>query len=289
MPVLGKEGKNGDGQTELVDQRSISPENISLLDLIVVLCLSAFIVIFVFAISASELGNYQFRLPSFLTNSIETIWSLAAAGGLAVTGSVLNAALTRRPKRVNYVKYVLGVTAALFVPIVGLLWFGEANRYASWQAPFTANVRLDLSRGAIKNREFSLSPLPLPNGLLPPVLLYLSGDVSLESGNLNGVASGRVVLAGPLPDREFLPLHIGIYLCYYKSVPGSPFPMYATAPASINSANMSTIRTLPPRSRVINVPRFQFSIEVPRVEDPQATWLCAKLGDQVYRLISFSN
>lgn len=175
---------------EIASGTSSRSDRVSLLEAIVIFAISAAIIIFIFAMSAAALGDYQFRLPEFLTDSVKTMWSLVAAGGVAVTGSSLDLLLRREPRRTNYVVYILATTSLLFVPIIGLMVYGNSSQ-DHWSVPAGA-TRIDILAKVFPKHSFSVSTLVSP----APVTLYLSGDVMMIDGHVKGTASGRITRSG---------------------------------------------------------------------------------------------
>jgi hypothetical protein len=259
-------------------------QNLNLLETIVVFCIACAIIIFVFAISAAGLGNYRFRLPDFLTDSAKTLWSLVTAGGVAVAGSALDLALRRHPRRVNYVTYILATTGVLFVPIIGLLWFGKENQTVAWTVP-QGSASLDLSRNVFIKQKFSLSFLQGPS----PVGLFIAGEIAFTDGRLSGTAYGQITK--PAFQLALPPTVITkavLHLCYYQRQPGSPIPLVALAPSFPQTSNTGNINIpLPLKQDSVDIPSFTFDIEVPsNLESRETTWLCAYLTTASNQLVA---
>lgn len=252
-------------------------ERVTLLEAIVIFAISAAIIIFIFAMGAAALGDYQFRLPAFLTDSVKTMWSLVAAGGVAVTGSSLDLVLRREPRRTNYLIYILATTAVLFAPIVGLMLYGKSAQ-DFWSVPSGATPISILSKSFPK-RSFSLSTLVSPS----PVGLYLSGDVALSDGHIKGTASGRITKSGTVMavPPNYVISQVAIHLCYYQRASGSQFVTVAVAPRFPERTNMASVSIpLPLLASAVDVASFGFDVEVPEMAHPEAAWLCGVLSDR---------
>lgn len=259
-------------------QASLQREDrVSLLETIIIFCISAASIIFVFAMSAAALGDYQFRLPEFLTDSAKTLWSLVAAGGVAVTGSAIDLALRRQPRTINYVKYILATTALLFLPIVGLLLYGRSVQN-SWTIPPGASS-INILGKSFPKRSFSLSFLVLP----APVGFFVAGEVTLSDGHLKGTAYGRITKGGfPIGvPPNFIASQVSLHLCYYQKQIGSQFVSTAWAPRFPQSSNAGPINVpIPMTTDAVDSARFPFDIEIPELAHPEAVWLCAFLTDR---------
>ncbi len=253
-------------------------DRLTLLETIVVFSVSCAVVIFIFAMSAAGLGNYRFRLPEFLTDSVKTVWSLAAAGGFAITASTLDAALRRRPRSVNYPAYVMITTLGLLVPIAGLLWFGRESQRSTLSVPPGA-TSVDLSRGDFSSRSFALSVLTAP----APVGFLVSGNVEFSGGHLRGNAAAsvtRTLFNPPVPGPPAT--QVVLHLCYFRRPSQGAFPMVAYAPSIPMPSNTAHISRIPIPIDIerVDVPSFAFDIEVPQLDDPSVTWLCGVLATE---------
>jgi hypothetical protein len=284
LPALERESDDShEKRTRRRNSGNADSDRLNLLETIVVLAISCAIVIFVFAISAAGLGNYRFRLPDFLTDSVKTVWSLATAGGVAVAGSALDAALRRHPRRVSYPKYVLITTGVLFVPIAGLLWFGKPE--TTRLRPVPGATALDISGETSESKSFELAMMPMPAA----VALFVNGEVAVANGRLTGTASGT----NTRPPFPFIPAahtvgtQVALHLCYYKEQPGNSFPTIGYAPAFPQPTNTGKVSVaIPMQDDQVGIPSFEFDIEIPEIADPEAVWLCAFLANNANQTIA---
>ena len=268
MSVLSVEKETNDSAPSTRPRRPAGAgrgERISLLETIVIFSISAAIIIFVFAMSAAALGDHQFRLPAFLTDSVKTLWSLVAAGGVAVVGSGLDLALRRQPRSINYITYILATTGLLFAPIVGLLVYGKSAQ-SLWPVPAGATP-INIIDESVSKQSFALANLTGPS----PVGFYLSGEVTVKNGHLSGTANGTITKNNsfiPVP-MNFTASQVVLHLCYYQKQSASPLVSVAIAPKFPQVSNVGIVKVpIPMTTDAITISPFPFDIEIPVIAHP---------------------
>jgi hypothetical protein len=265
--------------TDGIVQRQIE-ERPSLLEVAIIFIISCAIIIFVFSITGRFFGEENFdQLPTFIKDSYVALWSFVGAAGLAVTGSAIDLAFRKSPRKYNYLFMIFSVIFLIAFLISCLLWFGPVIRQRS--SDFAQSVpagatRIDLSRISTTARSFSLSYLVGINS----VGIQLEGNYAIQQDYISGTINvARIIGVNPnVPIPPGVQIdQLVLQICSVGFIAGVPqviaHPQYPNAEHTLPRPIAFPIA--PPYPSLVEGRNFR--IDISNVANRKSAWLCAHI------------
>ena len=257
-----------------IEHRQLESRPPDLIEVFIILLISAAAIIFIFWISTQYLGSDEFKnLPGWIVAVFSNIWTAVGTGATGVGLALVKALSTRGKPQPNYLKYVGLCVAGLLVPIALLITITQVSSDhgpVATQPPNTVTI----DRNKIDKTDFDLE---VPFGFPTPLKYTLRGSFRVQDGAVIGhLDSGKVAVSQFLPEGfPHMINRISFRACYIDSRdPRQPRNIFPVTPKTRDSVDTS-LQIKPDAS--YSIPSADFGFDLPPAAHIRAMWLCAAL------------
>lgn len=249
-------------------QRETRPPD--LVEVFIILLISAALIIFIFWIATQYVGSDRFQnLPSFVTATFKSVWTAVATGATGIGLALVKAFSNHGKPQANYLMYIAICVACVLVP-VGLL-IASTTPSVKVQPPPPNVVIIDYSKTT--PTDFDLEN-PTPGS---PLMYSLKGSFVVRNGVLEGkLVSGKIQMPKAPPGVQVVSLtRISFRACYNDPTAPQLFRnIYPVVPKADDSLDASL--ALPPEAK-LSLPTGGFTFSLPDPKHVSAAWICAAL------------
>jgi len=262
-----------DGEAKVSDRTSLPrrpPPD--LIDVFIILLLSAAIDIFIFTIATQAMGRDSFQhLPDFLMNTYSSVWTSVASGAAGIGLVIVKSLGTPKENRLNYMALVLmtaiGLLAGIFAIALATKWMNSAP------VPFPPQGVSMIDIGRDYTDVFDFESLPGAE-----TSFRIKGIYSVKGRNVVGHmtegffrTSDNFHLLFPMSLTK-----LSFRSCYIHPISFGTYQMDAY-PFVGKSSNSEGIGKTLDKNRTYQFAPMDFSFQLADDAKRNLTWLCAAI------------
>jgi hypothetical protein len=262
----------------------------ALIDSLIIAFVSAAITLFMFFLATAVLGQRVLdSLPDYLAAAFSSVWTAVVSGGVGIGLAVYRALTQRTTPPPHYLLWIL-VTTLTFTGVVvllSLLYRGEPVKriklpddiklLPSTYSSTRTNGLLTTAFAAGPTSPDARQPFFIHNATDQEVGFRMEGEYVMSGGRIEGRLTKVSAWRWANSDRQPVMLtHMAVFLCYVQESGGEEKIRIAPSqPGVSNSTSLAQVVAVTTGS--VELPAFNFRIELPRELQSRKKWLCGHL------------
>lgn len=244
-----------------------------LIDVFLILLLSAAITLFVFWIASQSANNPVFaQLPPYIATAFSSIWASAATGTAGIGLVIIKALSNNTRPTPNYLLYILATTALIFISVLILgNIFNSKSDSTPIDPPYGATL-IDTTDTSDTRDLDLVSHDNVFQGL------ELKGTYNIKDGKISGKVTGGTYRTYPAFVPPMNLRQISVQLCYIHKIQGVQgfegkigMQNFPPEPKASNSIDIDISLD---RDKSYDLPSFDFKFNLPPDFVKNKGWLC---------------